>query len=265
MALGIGFFFVSQRIAGGLEKACGLRSARPRPHSCSRPDWCCEHATGSTVRRSRRSLLASQARTRPCSRGCPLRSRTGRTRASARRADRCGWHNGRNSLALAGHRWHRAAGAALAPGLQALDTDLTWESVTFATIVLMATAIATVPRSCCSCQCARFAVKPAVPSLPRRRSAARRAPLLPPVPIPHRSSPPPIPPTESPPSFSCLHSSPHLPSHTLHSPLIPTSPSFLLSPLFLPFTPPLSLHLHHPSSPLSITLPHSISSYLLQF
>jgi hypothetical protein len=34
---------------GGLEKACGLRSARPRPHSCSRPDWCCEHATAVLV------------------------------------------------------------------------------------------------------------------------------------------------------------------------------------------------------------------------
>jgi uncharacterized membrane protein len=38
-------------------------------------------------------------------------------------------------------------GAALAPGLQALDTDLTWESAAFATIVLAATATAAVPRA----------------------------------------------------------------------------------------------------------------------
>ncbi len=37
-------------------------------------------------------------------------------------------------------------GAALAPGLQALDADMTWESAAFATIVLVATAAAAVPR-----------------------------------------------------------------------------------------------------------------------
>ena len=38
---------------------------RPRPRSCSRPDWCCEHATGSTGRRSPQLRPASRARTRP--------------------------------------------------------------------------------------------------------------------------------------------------------------------------------------------------------
>src|SRR5262245_22463191 len=37
-------------------------------------------------------------------------------------------------------------GAALAPGLQALDADLSWESAAFATIVLVATATTAVPR-----------------------------------------------------------------------------------------------------------------------
>ena len=59
---------------------------------------------------ARRSCGRHRGRVRdPCSRGCPLRSRTGRACASARRLDCGGGYDRRDSVAFAGHRRHRPA------------------------------------------------------------------------------------------------------------------------------------------------------------
>ena len=147
MALGVGFFFVLAANRGWVGEGMRIALGATASALVFTAGLVLRHATGSTGR-ARRGRCRHRRRVRDaCSRGCPLRSRTGRARTSARRLD-CGCgHNGRDSLALAGHRRHRPAWRGTRSRASALDTHLTWESVTFATIVLIATAIATVPRS----------------------------------------------------------------------------------------------------------------------
>jgi uncharacterized membrane protein len=148
LALGIGFFFVlaanrgwigeGARIALGAAASTAALAAGIWLRSRYGQYWAALGAVGAGIAGAYATLAAATARydVVPDALGLPIAG----VIAAVGTVIAVRWH----SQVIAGIG---LLGAALAPALQALDTDLTWESVAFALIVLAAAASVCVPRS----------------------------------------------------------------------------------------------------------------------